>query len=31
MAGPDSKTVKIITNDPNQPEITLNIKLNVTE
>lgn len=31
MAGPDSKTVKIITNDPTQPEITLTIKLNVTE
>lgn len=31
MAGPDSKTVKIITNDPKQPEITLNIKINVTE
>ncbi len=31
MAGPDSKTLKLITNDPNQSEITLTVKINVTE
>jgi len=31
MAGPDTKTLKIITNDPMQPEITLTVKINVTE
>ncbi|OYU96144.1 MAG: hypothetical protein CFE21_06955 [Bacteroidetes bacterium B1(2017)] len=31
MAGPDSKTIKIITNDPKQSEVTLTLKINVTE
>lgn len=31
MAGPDTKTIKLITNDPNQPEVTLTVKINVTE
>lgn len=31
MAGPDTKTIKLITNDPTQPEITLTVKINVTE
>jgi hypothetical protein len=31
MAGPDTKTIKLITNDPKQPEVTLTVKINVTE
>jgi hypothetical protein len=31
MAGPDTKTIKLITNDPNQPEVMLTVKINVTE
>ncbi len=31
MAGPDSKTIKLITNDPTQPEIILILKANVIE
>lgn len=31
MAGPDSKTIRLITNDPTQPEIILTIKVNVIE
>jgi hypothetical protein len=31
MAGPDSKTLKMITNDPNNSEVTLTVKINVTE
>ena len=31
MAGPDSKTIKLITNDPKNAEITLTVKINVTE
>jgi len=31
MAGPDTKIIKLITNDPNQPEVTLTVKINVTE
>ncbi|MCF8255678.1 MAG: DUF1573 domain-containing protein [Bacteroidia bacterium] len=31
MAGTDTKTLKLITNDPTQTEITLTIKINVTE
>jgi hypothetical protein len=31
MAGPDTKTLKLITNDPNNSEITLTVKINVTE
>lgn len=31
MAGPDTKYIKLITNDPNQSEVTLTVKINVTE
>ncbi len=31
MAGPDTKTIKLITNDPTQPEIILTLKANVIE
>lgn len=31
MSGPDAKTLKLITNDPTQPEITLTIKVNAVE
>jgi len=31
MAGPDSKTLKMITNDPKNSEVTITVKINVTE
>ncbi|MDZ4666463.1 MAG: DUF1573 domain-containing protein [bacterium] len=31
MAGPDTKTLKLITNDPHNSELTLTVKINVTE
>ncbi len=31
MAGPDTKTVKLITNDPTQPELILILKANIVE